>query len=63
MSKLLFVAWMVLFPIASALSTYLRTMSLQISGRKHLTENEHGFGALVELVFYIWIAVKLWRLP
>lgn len=63
MSKLLFVLWMLLYPVACAASGILSVKKREMCGLPKITGGVLAVASLLEAFVWIFVAVKLWRLP
>lgn len=63
MSKLLFVMWMLLYPIVCGVSGILVAKRREMYGAPKLSADVLAVASVLEAIVWIFVAIKLWRLP
>ena len=59
--KILFTIWLLLYPLCSTINEYINVKLKAASGQKQSSPDEVSCVCVIELAFYIAIAIILWR--
>ena len=60
MKYLPFVLWLALYPAADSFSLYIYFKIHQVM-QAPFTQNDVAISSLISTLFYIWIAIALWK--
>ena len=61
MNYLVFILWLILYPLFEKLGEYFEAKTREITGDNHPGSNISLLAAVVNLVIWVFIAVLLWE--
>ena len=61
MKYLVFILWMILYPISISIENYLGTKRRKIEGKEPYSNEANAFGALVNLIIWAYIGKVLFN--
>lgn len=61
MKGILLIAWLILFPPSGAINDYLNAKRRKMFGKDDYSEEVQGISSLIAIIFYILMAIFIYR--